>query len=502
MLSHGDPSECHEITSLEQLNDHQDPTAPGALLKACIVVSGILDNQSDSDNIKEEGEDEDEDEGETEETRNTCRKVQHSNELRKQRPSHAQIPYNPHLHHRPCHQQEEPMAITHDLHETHHQHQQQRTTATASAAADSHSRTSNNRNTESNCTTLPLPSPPGSVPKDDDHSLLCQANRESTMTTTAEIPSTQQPTLAAILEATGGGIEIEMTSSLPVGSGLGTSSILAAATLAVLSVLGHPHRPLSSPPVKATTTSASSSSSSSSSSSTTSIMVWTTDVLIAKTLEVEQRMGTGGGWQDQVGGVLPGLKVGTMSQQSATEKLGLSTRALEMTEATIEALDKRLLLIYTGQTRLAKNLLQTVLGQWASREPAVVQTMRNLMDDAELCETRLENGDLASVGEIMTRYFAHKRFLSSTRLEDPPVVGVLTRLLEPYMDGSVLAGAGGGGFLAVMLRQGLERETVVRQVREQLRQILTHDWSEEAEQELWAWQARIDRQGLCIHAKE
>jgi len=41
-------------------------------------------------------------------------------------------------------------------------------------------------------------------------------------------------TLAAILERAGGGIEIRTTVNLPMGSGLGTSSILAATILRAL----------------------------------------------------------------------------------------------------------------------------------------------------------------------------------------------------------------------------------------------------------------------------
>ncbi|KAF9167668.1 hypothetical protein DFQ26_003632 [Actinomortierella ambigua] len=351
---------------------------------------------------------------------------------------------------------------------------------------------------------------------------------------------------------------MEMTSTLPVGSGMGTSSILAAAALAVLSTLqgrrwqreageeeqegednddeeeeeeeeeeGEEEREVREvrEVKKADGESGRrkrkrrgdgrlvlgrgrqqrrSMTSMIRSSGGRNSRTMTTDELLAKTLEVEQRMRTGGGWQDQVGGVLPGLKVGAMERQTQEQPLQLSTRVLDMTDETVAAIDQRLLLIYTGQTRLAANLLQTVLGQWAGRDPLVVRTMRELVEDATLCEAKLEQGDLASVGEIMTRYFSLKRYLSSTRLDQPPVVAELTRLLTPFMDGSVLAGAGGGGFLAVLLREGVDREAVVQQVREQLgrQDRAALGLTEESEQSMWAWQARIDRQGLYVRVEE
>ena len=82
--------------------------------------------------------------------------------------------------------------------------------------------------------------------------------------------------LADQLRARGGGIEIESWSRLPQGSGLGTSSILAAALVACVSSALGVRRDASD--------------------------------LTHAVLQVEQLLTTGGGWQDQVGGILPGVK--------------------------------------------------------------------------------------------------------------------------------------------------------------------------------------------------
>ena len=79
------------------------------------------------------------------------------------------------------------------------------------------------------------------------------------------------------LEAFGGGIEISLLAAVPKGSGLGTSSILAATllgTLADLCGLG-----------------------------------WDRVEICRRTLTLEQMLTTGGGWQDQVGGITRGLKL-------------------------------------------------------------------------------------------------------------------------------------------------------------------------------------------------
>jgi len=82
--------------------------------------------------------------------------------------------------------------------------------------------------------------------------------------------------LAAALEGMGGGLQIRTEVDLPMGSGLGTSSILAATVLRAFSEM------LGSPPDDQS--------------------------LSDQVMRLEQLMTTGGGWQDQAGGIFPGAK--------------------------------------------------------------------------------------------------------------------------------------------------------------------------------------------------
>uniref|UniRef100_A0A8B9SCV9 Fucose kinase n=1 Tax=Apteryx owenii TaxID=8824 RepID=A0A8B9SCV9_APTOW len=97
-----------------------------------------------------------------------------------------------------------------------------------------------------------------------------------------QLPS-QKPLRAQLMESFGGGFEVHTWSKLPHGSGLGTSSILAGAVMASL--------------YRAAGKAAS------------------TESLIHAVLHLEQRLTTGGGWQDQVGGLVPGIKIGRSKAQ-------------------------------------------------------------------------------------------------------------------------------------------------------------------------------------------
>lgn len=64
---------------------------------------------------------------------------------------------------------------------------------------------------------------------------------------------------------------------------------------------------------------------------------------------------SGGGWQDQVGGLVGGIKVG---RSRASLPLRVEVELLRPPEDFLASLEQHLLLVYTGKTRLARNLLQ------------------------------------------------------------------------------------------------------------------------------------------------
>ena len=77
-------------------------------------------------------------------------------------------------------------------------------------------------------------------------------------------------------------------------------------------------------------------------------------------------MTTGGGWQDQVNGVLPGFKIGTSSLDE-TASLAVKWEPIKVSEEFRTQFEERVFLIYTGTVRLAKNLLQVIKDSpWAS----------------------------------------------------------------------------------------------------------------------------------------
>jgi len=130
------------------------------------------------------------------------------------------------------------------------------------------------------------------------------------------------------LRAFGGGIEVSLLSAVPKGSGLGTSSILAATLLGTLSELCG--------------------------------LNWNEHVLFRRTLALEQLLTTGGGWQDQIGGMLHGLKlIETQPGLAQTP----TVRWLPGVFFEAPHANQTVLLYYTGLTRVAKDILQEIVRQ-------------------------------------------------------------------------------------------------------------------------------------------
>ena len=120
--------------------------------------------------------------------------------------------------------------------------------------------------------------------------------------------------LRSVLSRLGGGIRLDTeVMGVPKGSGLGTSSILAAACVkALLEFMDIPY---------------------------------TASDIYSHVLSMEQIMSTGGGWQDQVGGVTDGIKYIT-SRPGLDQRLRVQT--LKLDDQTMAQLNERFTLIYTG----------------------------------------------------------------------------------------------------------------------------------------------------------
>jgi galactokinase/mevalonate kinase-like predicted kinase len=209
------------------------------------------------------------------------------------------------------------------------------------------------------------------------------------------------------------GLEIRTAVELPMGSGLGTSSILGATVLHALALL-HEH-PL--PPLQ----------------------------LSGLVIRLEQQMTTGGGWQDQAGGIFPGAKLISsgpgLIQKIRVQPVAWSPRRQsEFVERTV--------LYYTGIQRMAKNLLRQVVSSYLARETATVQVLHSIKTLASEMAHAMAEGDWVYLGQLLDRHWKLNQILDPHTTNAP--ISALIEEVRPYILGAKLAGAGGGGFLILL----------------------------------------------------
>ena len=230
--------------------------------------------------------------------------------------------------------------------------------------------------------------------------------------------------LDEVLKRLGGGFVMHSeVTNVPKGSGLGTSSILSAACVkAVFEFMG---------------------------------IEYTEEDLYSHVLAMEQIMSTGGGWQDQVGGVTPGLKYMT-SMPGINQELKVTH--VEIPKETQKELDERFVLIYTGQRRLARNLLRDVIGRYVGNEPDSLFALEEIQKTAVLMRFELERGNVDGFAKLLDYHWELSKKVdagsSNTLIEQ------IFGSIEDMVDGKLVCGAGGGGFLQVILKKGVTRQDI------------------------------------------
>jgi fucokinase len=194
------------------------------------------------------------------------------------------------------------------------------------------------------------------------------------------------------------------------------------------------------------------------------------DALIKEVLHLEQLLTTGGGWQDQVGGLIGGLKIGRSAAHQLP--LSLSVQKVPLSRERIEELNQRLVLAFTGQPRLARNILQKVLRRWARRNHEIVTTVKNLVDGANDSVLAIQDGDFDRFGSQISAYWEQKKSMAGEESGvEPPIVKEALAILkkENIIVGGTLCGAGGGGFLALLLQKGKTVACIDNALRENMK---------------------------------
>ena len=184
-------------------------------------------------------------------------------------------------------------------------------------------------------------------------------------------------------------------------------------------------------------------------------VVLTPGELFNSVLRLEQALTTGGGWQDQIGGAVGGAKIITTSP-------GLLPDA-RIHYLPADVIDPQVngglsLLYYTGITRLAKNILEQVVGRYLDRDRRAMATLQRIGELAPRVAEAMSRKDLPEYGRLLSAAWELNKQLDPDS-SNPQVEDLLARV-APHIHGGKLLGAGGGGFLLMLCKSPADAAAV------------------------------------------
>ncbi len=238
--------------------------------------------------------------------------------------------------------------------------------------------------------------------------------------------ATQYDSLRSQLQDFGCGIELTLLSAIPAGSGLGTSSILAATVLGAVNDFCS--------------------------------LAWDRNEIGHRTLVLEQLLTSGGGWQDQFGGLLQGAKL-LQTERGFAQNPVIRWLPSELYIQPDYAACH--LLYYTGITRTAKNILSEIVRKMFLNHHEQLQLLRMMKGHAMDLYEAIQRNDFVKMGQLIRKTWQQNQLLDSGT--NPPEVKRLTDMVDDLCLGYKLPGAGGGGYL-YMVAKDPEAAARIRQV--------------------------------------
>lgn len=216
----------------------------------------------------------------------------------------------------------------------------------------------------------------------------------------------------------GNGIHVSYHSDLPAGSGLGTSSALNVVWLSLV------QSRISSREDK--------------------------ERIAELAYNLESVLGILGGKQDQYAAALGGINLMRFTSNVTVEPVNLDNQA-------IAELENRLVLCYTGQSRLSGNIHDNVWGAFRAGKNETVRALYRLREIAVLMADALRHSEWDRFGGFLQENWENQKALDVSVSNDR-IEKLFDLALTNGAIGGKAGGAGGGGCLVFFSEKGRAKE--------------------------------------------
>jgi D-glycero-alpha-D-manno-heptose-7-phosphate kinase len=225
------------------------------------------------------------------------------------------------------------------------------------------------------------------------------------------------------------GLDVDIASDAPPGSGLGGSSALVTACVGALAML------------------------------LDTVMTRTEVAEVSYAIERED-LGIAGGWQDQYATAFGGFNLFEFGAE------GVAVHPLHLSANAIAELRSHLMLCYTGNVRTDLGLIDAQVRMFHDGREETIVGMKQLQAMAFEMRHQIEAGHVERLGPMLRGAFESKKLMNPQIAEGTTIDHLLAVARAEGASGGKICGAGGGGYL--LLACAPERQRDVRGALERL----------------------------------
>jgi len=208
------------------------------------------------------------------------------------------------------------------------------------------------------------------------------------------------------------GLDVDIESEAPPGSGLGGSSALVTAVVAAIACLDE--------------------------------RVLGCDEVAQLSYAIERDdLGISGGWQDQYAAAFGGFNLIEFGRD------GTRVTPVDAGPDALEELRKHLLLCYTGKVRRNVGLIDRQIQMFEAGREDTLLGMKQLREMAYAMRDAIEVGDMERLGVMLREAFEAKKRMNPHIAEETPIEAMLDTASAAGATGGKICGAGGGGYLLI-----------------------------------------------------
>lgn len=250
--------------------------------------------------------------------------------------------------------------------------------------------------------------------------LLAPASGSDGVSLSADRARDQPLVEAAVRRAGVSGVDVALYNDFPVGAGLGGSS---AAGVALAQAMSRCAGELLDPAQVAER---------------------------SRATEVEE-LGVAGGRQDHYASAFGGALALRFSEA------GTDVHQIPLTREAREELERRCIVVYTGESRISGDTITAVTGAYERRDAKVLFALDRMRVLAEEMANALERSDIDALSTLVGEHWAHQRSLHPA-IPTPRIDAIIERARKAGALGAKALGASGGGCVLVMARRNREGE--------------------------------------------